>query len=296
VGVGWLGKGRAVSDERDDTLDALARAHGADPEELRREISRFRLALDADLTIAAAAADEGAPTVAADVLAAQAGGLPDFERRLRTRVAGVVRRRPATRRPRAPRRRMAAIATAAMLGVAGGAAVAATAVGHSGSAPAAATPSSSAVDPAQALAVSQADTLTYAAEHRLPTPTILAASGALRTTLLPLLAQAPHDRTLAAQLRSLLTTQRTALSSVASPDAQVAAAIGSTDSLLAQLAAGDVAATATAEPPPSAQVPAADAPPTNTPGPTSVPSGPTPGPSLSVAKPAVTTSRLASTG
>jgi hypothetical protein len=282
-----------VSDERDDALDALARAHGADPDELRREISRFRLALDADLTVAAAAADEGAPTVAADVLAAQEGGLHDFERRLRTRVRDAARvRRPASRPSRPPRRRAAAIAAAGLLGVVGGGAIAAATVGHLAPSHAAASPSSTAVDPAQALAISQSDTLTYAAEHRLPTPTILAASGALRTTLLPLLAQAPHDRTLAAQLRSLLTAQRTALSSVASPDAQVVAAIGSTDSLLTQLTAGVAAAT---QNPSSVQVPVAGATAPASPDPTSVSSLSHPGPTagLSVPKPSLTSSGLA---
>lgn len=278
-----------MSDERDDALEALARAHGADPDELRREISHFRLTLDADLTIAAAAADAGAPSVAADVLAAQEAGLPDVERRLRTRVADVVRSRRHPSRPQAPRRRVAAIAVAAgLLGIGGGAAVAAATVGHVASSSSTASPSAGAVNPAQALAVSQADTLTYAAEHRLPTPTILAASGALRATLLPLLAQAPHDRTLAAQLRSLLTAQRTALSSVPAPDAQVVAAIGSTDSLLTQLTAGAAATTVPARGTPPAPVPSA--------GP---PSGaPVPGPSadLSVPRASVTTSGLAGPG
>lgn len=277
-----------MSDERDEALDALARAHGADPEELRREISLFRLALDADLTIAAAAADEGAPSVAADVLGADADVLPAFERRLRTRVAGLVRLRRPTR---APRRRVAAVAAAAgMLGVVGGAAIAATAVDHSGRTPSAAASSPGDLSPAQTLAVSQGGTLTYAAQHRLPTSTILAASGALQATLLPLMAQAPTDRPLATKLRSLLTSQRDALSSVPSPDAQIAAAIQSTNSLLTQLAAGPTAAPSvgpgSAATLPSRHGPAASAAPTATAAPTSVPSsnpaGPAPSGSLAV--------------
>lgn len=273
-----------MSDERDDAVDALARAHGDDPDQLRREISRFRLALDADLTIAAAAAEEGAPSVAAEVLAADVGSLPGFERGLRTRVAEAVRgRRPAHPR-RTPRRRGAAIAAAAgMVGLVGGAAIAATAVGSSGPAPAAVPASSTGLSPAQTLAVSQAGTLTYAADHRLPTPTILAASGALRATLLALMAQAPNNTTLASQLRSLLTSQRAALSSVVSPDPQVAAAIRSTDSLLTQLAAGATAAAPTASTS-SGPSPAAGVTPSPTsvalPPPSSSHAAPAPGPSL----------------
>ncbi|HEY5335398.1 MAG TPA: hypothetical protein VIJ71_05185 [Mycobacteriales bacterium] len=228
-----------MSDERDDTMDALARAQGVDPDELRREVSLFRLALDADLSIAAAAADEEAPTVAADVLGADSAALSDFERRLRTRVVDAVRRRHLTHATRAARRRTAAVAAAAgLLGAVGGAAIAATAVTHSESRPSAVASSPADLSPAQTLAVSQADTLTYAAEHLLPTSTILAASGALRATLLPLMAQAPTDLSLASQLRSLLTAQRAALSSVPSPDTQIVAAIQSTNSLLTQLATG----------------------------------------------------------
>lgn len=229
-----------MSDERQDALDALARSHGTDPDELRREVSRFRLQLDADLTVAAAAVDDGAPAVAADVLAAEARALPRFEQQLRGRVADLLRpRRGASRR-----RVVAVAATTGLVGVIGGAALAATAVGHSERATSVTAPASADLSPARTLAASQADTLTYAADHQLPTPTILAASGALRTTLLPLMAQAPRDGALASQLRSLLAAQRLALSSVPSPDAEVDAAIRSTQSLLTQLAAGTSIATA----------------------------------------------------
>lgn len=257
-----------MSDEHGDRLDALARAHGADPEALRREVSEFRLALDTDLIVAAAAADEGAARVAADVLAANAGALPGFEHSLRRRVEAATR----DRRRRA-RRRVTAVAVAAGLaGVAGGAAVAAGAMRQPARPSAASTTSAPGAGPAQALAVSQGDTLTYAAAHRLPTPTILAASGALQATVLSLLPRAPRDGELAARLRSLLTAQRAALTSVGLPDAQVEAAIRATDALLARLAAG----LPSAVPRPQAPAPASGAPattrpttrPTTTPTPT----------------------------
>ena len=53
------------------TLRSLAEADGAEVDDLLREVSEFRLALETDLTIAAAAADAAAEQVASDALSAE---------------------------------------------------------------------------------------------------------------------------------------------------------------------------------------------------------------------------------
>ncbi|HEX7355057.1 MAG TPA: hypothetical protein VF288_09530 [Mycobacteriales bacterium] len=215
-----------------DPLDALARRHGVDPSRLRDEVAGFRLALDTDLTLAAAAVGEDQPALAAEALAADRAALTGFEEGLRSTLADVARARRGARR----RRVVGVAALAGLVSMAGTGALAATSWVHAPR-PQVAAPAGPSLGPAQRVAVSQADTLAYAAAHRLPTATVLAASQALQSTLVPLLPRAAHDPALSAQLRALLTEQRTALTSLPTPDAQVEEAIRAAESLLARLPA-----------------------------------------------------------
>lgn len=236
-----------MDEERYEDIDALARARGVDPDELRREVSRFRLALDADLTVAAAAVAEGEPAIARSVVGADAAAVGPLEQRLLTGVRSALP--PRHRRPVRSARRLAAVAFAAgLFGAAGGAAVAAVAVQQNNapatappapvSAPPARATTTTPQDPARVLAEGQAQLLSYAVANRLPADTISAAAGALRASLLPLVSAAQDDPALAGALAGLLKGEQQALAAVPAPNAQIAAAMAGADTLLGQLPAG----------------------------------------------------------
>lgn len=232
-----------MDEERNEDLETLARARGVDPQELRREVSRFRLALDADLTVAAAAVADGEPAIARSVVDADVLEVGRLEQRLLTGVRAAL---PARRRR--PGRRLAAVAVAAgLLGAAGGAAAAAVTV-HPAQPPAvgaravtSAEPVRSAdtapQDPVRVVAEGQARLLAYAVANNLPAGTIAAAAGALRATLLPLVSAAPGDPALADAVTGLLERERAVLAAVPAPDAQIAAAMAGATRLLGQLPA-----------------------------------------------------------
>jgi hypothetical protein len=233
---------------RDAEIEAVARAHGTDAQELLREVSAFRVALDADLTIAAAALDADAEAVARDVLDADRESLAGFEKRL---LARVDRDRHTTRRSRVtvsrrhrltgPRRTAVAATAAALVGLAGGAAFAATATDHdaaSATPPVAHVPTvqlTASASPSEVIADRQAITLQYAISQHASTATIAAAAAALHTTLIGLVSRAPSDPALAHQLWQLLQQERTSLVGLGSSDPAIAAALSQTEQLLRQL-------------------------------------------------------------
>jgi hypothetical protein len=247
-----------------EELDRLARGAGDDPAELRREVSRFRLALDADLAVAAAAVDADAPEIAADVIDQERQAVRAFAGRLLARVGDAQSARAPAPRPGAGHRhagrrsggagrhlaagpRTVAVAIAAVLvGAAGGAALAvqsssspahpaapSPALGANGVAPA----GTEGESPAQRLASAQAGVLAYAASKRLSPAMITSAADALRATVQPLLGEAAHNPGVARQLWQLLSAEETSLRASDLSIPAVAAALNSMAMMLAQLAA-----------------------------------------------------------
>jgi hypothetical protein len=91
-------------------LRALARREGLDPDDLLREVAEFRVALDAEMTVAAAAVDEGRPDIAAQALHGASGELGAW--------GGRLAQAPTPRRP--VRGRLPIAVAAAVVGLVGG--------------------------------------------------------------------------------------------------------------------------------------------------------------------------------
>jgi hypothetical protein len=103
-----------------DRIAGIASSAGEPVQDVLREVAEFRLALETDLLIAAAAVDADATDVAAEIVDAERGELAAFERRVLDRIASSPPvRKPAPVAPRSTRVRLAALA-AAVVGLLGG--------------------------------------------------------------------------------------------------------------------------------------------------------------------------------
>jgi hypothetical protein len=119
----------AVGTDAASRIAAVAEHGGASVDEVLREVADFRLALETDMLIAAAAADAGEAQIASDVLAGERVELASFQERMLDRLADAAAddeisgrraaRAKAERRIRVRHMRLAG-AAAAVLGLIGG--------------------------------------------------------------------------------------------------------------------------------------------------------------------------------
>lgn len=97
---------------------SAAQDAGVPVEQLMREVAQFRVALEADMTIAAAAAEIGDDAWAGEIIDNEREHLADFERRTLRALAEAERipaRRPARQSPRMPKVWMATAAAIALI-------------------------------------------------------------------------------------------------------------------------------------------------------------------------------------
>lgn len=256
-------------------LAELAAANGEDVQDLLREVADLRLALETDLTIAAAALDVGSAKIAGEILTGERRQLAVLRTRLqatRKRAAGGPGR-TGTYRLRLPVVALVALA-AALLGAAG-ATVAARHTTH---------PTTTSSNQMALSAAQRYVALALAADRRQP-PEIAAAADALQRSLRELLADASHHPAQAQAAWQLLRGERSLLRHDGAPASPaLAGALHETESLIATLppgvgpgAAGSVDA---GVPPPHlpalpgpAELPGAAA----LPGPAALPGGPATG-------------------
>ncbi|HEU0131821.1 MAG TPA: hypothetical protein VFQ85_12605, partial [Mycobacteriales bacterium] len=105
-----------------ERIEALAEGADVPVEDVLREVADFRLALETDMIIAAAAADEESPELLSEVLDGERAELATFHDRLLDRLADaaasdeLAMRRARPRRRTAPRFVAAAAAAFALLG------------------------------------------------------------------------------------------------------------------------------------------------------------------------------------
>lgn len=246
---------RTESAEEIAAISAIAAANGESVRRLIQEVADFRLALETDLTIAAAAADSGAPAIAADVVEASRRELASLSRRAEggPRLAAL----PAPLRPIAGQRRVR-VPLAAVVGVAVAAALIGAAAGagfvdHPAPPPAA--PGTAVLDLAALAAAQQAGVLALAAHQHLSQAQVLAAATALHQRLQPLLANAAHDPDAARTALQLLGDEQQFLTENGeSTDPQVRAVLAQLQQSTAQMrtvtAPSVLADVSTAEAPP----------------------------------------------
>jgi len=222
-----------------DQIAAIAATADTDPEQLRREVAGFRIAMEADLLVAAAAVEADAPDIANDVITSELRDLQAFSLAIRQRLAAAPEASsesaPALAPAPAPRRRgnhrRAPLSTvlaagAALVAGAGGAILAVQPAAHSQ------------VSADQLLAARQAGALEYAATQRLGSAQIAQAAEQLHERLVPLLAEAAHNPAAAQTALQLLTDEETLLTgSDPKGNPQVAQALAQARALLSELTA-----------------------------------------------------------
>jgi len=210
-------------------LAELAAANGEDVQDLLREVADLRLALETDLTIAAAALDVGSAKVAGEILTGERRQLAVLRTRLqatRKRAAGDPGR-TGTYRLRLPVVVLVALA-AALLGAAG-ATVAARHTTH---------PTTTSSNQMALSAAQRYVALALAADRRQP-PEIAAAADALQRSLRELLADASHHPAQAQAAWQLLRGERSLLRHDGAPASPaLAGALHETESLIATLPPG----------------------------------------------------------
>ena len=203
----WLRRrGEHVSaPRRGDTarIAAIASSAGAPVDEVLREVADFRLALETDMIIAAAAVDSGELELAADVVDGDRAGLADFHERMLSRLVDIATDEHAA--PRGARwggraRLVAAAATLVAL-VGGGATV------SRDEAPSTSTPSTEQV--ALQLADDQLSTLTGELVRDASSAEIATAASELHNTLETLIAEhAQGDPAVASMIAELIVEEQ----------------------------------------------------------------------------------------
>ncbi|HVE98795.1 MAG TPA: hypothetical protein VNA12_06425 [Mycobacteriales bacterium] len=184
-----------------DRIAALASSAGEPVEEVLREVADFRLALETDMIIAAAAVDAGELELAGDVVDGDRAGLAAFHERMLSRLVDVARAdgaaEPArSRAPRMSRARLVGAAAALIALVGGGVTV-------TSSTPGVESPTTEQV--ALALADDQLSTLTGEIVREASTAEISTAASELHQTLETLIAEhAEGDPAVAAMIARLI--------------------------------------------------------------------------------------------
>lgn len=224
--------------------EQLARAAGEPLDDVLREVAEFRVALETDLLIAAAAADADEPELAVGIVDDERTRLTAFHGTVLDRLAALCERDRATLRRRRRRTRRAAAATVAA--VTAGVLAAGVAVAVRDDRSAGGLVAAAHVAPAQpgdadtvaleATAEAQLARLSSAARRGAPASTLEPLVAALHKTLATLSTRAAGQPDVAAKVRRLLTAERRLLArnapDVASRTAPVA------DRIAAALAVG----------------------------------------------------------
>lgn len=201
-----------------DRIAALAESAGAPVEEVLREVADFRLALETDMIIAAAAVDADELGLAADVVDGDRAGLAAFHERMLARLVDVARddtvapvRALPQRGRRTPVRLLAA--AAGLVALIGGGAVVSTRT------PTVDEPSTEQV--ALALADDQLSTLTGEIVRDASTAEISTAASELHETLESLIAEhAEGDPAVAEMIALLINEEQRLLDSETTPATQ----------------------------------------------------------------------------